>query len=360
VCEQTLRALVSGGRKGDAHLLGKLYFCYSYYMTEEQQAGIARFLDTAYGFLKTGYFEEPAAYNFEAFGVPGTRQAEALPGPGLGDKTAQAVLPDTLPAALPEKEGAMQRTGPGLGGGERPAQAGLETGGRGDDAAVCRRQSGNSAPLQTDKAEADAGQIEDSIDRVADTVRVCTLCGLHATRVNAVPGEGVERPLALVVGEGPGADEDTSGRPFVGAAGRLLDQMLLSIGLDRKRNCFIANVVKCRPPGNRDPLPTETAACLPFFERQLVLLRPLVILTVGKVPVKTLLGTDEGITRLRGNWKSYRGIPLLPTFHPSYLLRDVSQKKFAWEDLKALCRRLVELDAAYAAETAGLRGTHGI
>jgi DNA polymerase len=198
------------------------------------------------------------------------------------------------------------------------------------------------------------------LDEVAACVRGCTLCGLHKTRIKAVPGEGVARPLALVVGEGPGADEDASGRPFVGAAGRLLDQMLLSIGLDRKKNCFIANVVKCRPPGNRDPLPAETAACFPFFERQLELLRPLLILTVGKVPAKTLLGTDEGITRLRGNWKDYRGIPLLPAFHPSYLLRDASQKKFAWEDLKSFCRRLVELDTAYAAETAELRKARNI
>ena len=191
-------------------------------------------------------------------------------------------------------------------------------------------------------------------------MRECTRCGLHRTRIKTVPGEGVERPLALVLGEGPGADEDASGRPFVGAAGRLLDQMLLSIGLDRKKNCFIANVIKCRPPGNRDPLPEETTACFPFFERQLALLSPLVILTVGKVPVKTLLGTDEGITRLRGNWKDYHGIPLLPTFHPSYLLRDGSQKRFAWEDLKALCHRLAELDPAYAAETAELRKSRNI
>ncbi|MDR0662652.1 MAG: uracil-DNA glycosylase [Spirochaetaceae bacterium] len=280
-------------------------------MTEKQQAGLARFLDTAYGFLKAGYFEEPTEYDFSG-----------------ADSNGAGPCTD-------------------LGGSPQPC-AGV--GGRVGGAAVSRRQSGNSAPLME----------PESLDTVADSVRGCTLCGLHATRIKAVPGEGARRPLALVVGEGPGADEDSSGRPFVGAAGRLLDQMLASIGLDRNRNCFIANVVKCRPPGNRDPLPAETAACLPFFERQLALLRPLVILTVGKVPVKTLLGTDEGITRLRGNWKSYRGIPLLPSFHPSYLLRDASQKKFAWEDLKALCRRLAELDAGYAAETAELRRARGI
>jgi DNA polymerase len=157
------------------------------------------------------------------------------------------------------------------------------------------------------------------------------------------------------VGEGPGADEDASGRPFVGAAGQLLDKMLLAIGLDRKKNCFIANVIKCRPPKNRDPYPDEMAACLPFFELQLAALHPPLILTVGKIPLKTLLGTDEGITRLRGNWKLYHGIPLLPTFHPSYLLRDESQKRFAWDDLKALSRRLAEIDAVYAAETAKIR-----
>jgi DNA polymerase len=229
--------------------------------------------------------------------------------------------------------------------------------------------SGNSAPLMEESsvgngtplpAESAVENTMAELEEVAACVRECTLCGLCATRIKAVPGEGAQRPLALVVGEGPGADEDSSGRPFVGAAGRLLDQMLLSIGLDRNRNCFIANVIKCRPPGNRDPLPEETAACLPFFERQLAALRPPVILTVGKVPVKTLLGTDEGITRLRGNWKSYRGIPLLPTFHPSYLLRDESQKKFAWEDLKALCRRLAGIDPGYAAETAELRRARGI
>lgn len=293
-------------------------------MTEEQQAGLARFLDTAYGFLTTGY-EEPARYNFDACNV--SPAAEAVPGPELG-------------------------------GSPQPC-AGV--GGRGDDAAVCRKMSGNSAPLPSTESDKSGGvQQAAELDEVAARVRECTLCGLCATRIKAVPGEGAQRPLALVVGEGPGADEDASGRPFVGAAGRLLDQMLLSIGLDRNRNCFIANVIKCRPPGNRDPLPEETAACLPFFERQLAALRPPVILTVGKVPVKTLLGTDEGITRLRGNWKSYRGIPLLPTFHPSYLLRDESQKKFAWEDLKALCRRLAELDPGYAAETAELRRARGI
>jgi DNA polymerase len=220
---------------------------------------------------------------------------------------------------------------------------------------------GNTAPLsaESDGSNPPAGP-QAGLDEVAACVRECTLCGLNATRIKAVPGEGAARPLALVIGEGPGADEDSSGRPFVGAAGRLLDQMLSAIGLDRKKNCFIANVIKCRPPQNRDPLPAETAACFPFLERQLELLRPLVILTVGKVPVKTLLGTDEGITRLRGNWKEYRGCPLLPTFHPSYLLRDESQKKFAWEDLKSLCRRLVELDACYAAETAELRRTRNI
>jgi DNA polymerase len=199
-----------------------------------------------------------------------------------------------------------------------------------------------------------------ALDQLAAAVSACQSCKLHATRTQAVPGEGAEKPLVLVVGEGPGADEDMSGRPFVGRAGQLLDRMLASIGLDRKKNCFIANIVKCRPPNNRDPEADESSACLHFFENQVELLKPLLILCVGKVPAKNLLGTDEGITRLRGNWKTYRGIPFLPTFHPSYLLRDESQKAFAWEDLKTLCKRLAELDANYAAETEEIRKARNI
>ena len=195
----------------------------------------------------------------------------------------------------------------------------------------------------------------DSLAVVAGEIAACSMCRLSETRQRTVCGEGSEAPLVLVVGEGPGADEDASGRPFVGRAGALLDKMLLSVGLSRQKNCYIANIVKCRPPGNRNPDSGEVAACLPYLNRQIELLKPRLILGLGNVPATALLNSGGGITRLRGKWASYRDIPYLPTFHPSYLLRDESQKALAWEDLKALCARLAEIDAAYAAETAELR-----
>jgi DNA polymerase len=186
----------------------------------------------------------------------------------------------------------------------------------------------------------------DSREKIAAEIRACAACPLCRARTNAVPGEGVEQPLVMVIGEGPGADEDATGRPFVGRAGRLLDDMLASkghIGLYRDKNCFIANVVKCRPPENRDPLPEETAACAPFLARQIALLKPRLILAVGRVPSQTLLNTGEGIGKLRGRFYDYRGIPLLPTYHPSALLRNEELKRPAWEDMKTLRARLVEL-----------------
>ncbi len=176
----------------------------------------------------------------------------------------------------------------------------------------------------------------DSLERVASEIARCTACRLASTRRNTVPGEGVPAPVVLVVGEGPGADEDASGLPFVGPAGRLLDKMLQAIGLSRTTNCHIANVVKCRPPMNRDPAPDEQSACRGYLDRQIALLRPRVILCVGRVAAQTLVGTKEGINRLRGRELRYAGIPLVATFHPSALLRDESLKRPAWEDLKRL------------------------
>jgi DNA polymerase len=192
---------------------------------------------------------------------------------------------------------------------------------------------------------------QDSLEAIALEIRGCTCCPLHTTRTLAVPGEGVSQPLALVVGEGPGAEEDASGRPFVGRAGQLLDRMLAAVGLSRERNCFIINVVKCRPPNNRDPLPEEIAPCANYLSRQLRLLKPLVILSVGRISTQTLLNTTEGIGKLRGQFTEYRGFPLLPTYHPSALLRDESLKRPVWEDLKILRGRLAELHESYALET---------
>ena len=194
----------------------------------------------------------------------------------------------------------------------------------------------------------------DSLASIAADVSACKACALAAARTNTVPGEGAEQPLVMVVGEGPGADEDKAGRPFVGRAGQLLDKMLESIGLSRNKNCYIANMVKCRPPGNRDPEPEEISACSRFLERQITLLRPRVILCAGRIAAQNLLKTSEGIKALRGEfaeWKmsanggelnSETVIPVLCTFHPSALLRDESLKRPAWEDLKLLKSRLEE------------------
>jgi DNA polymerase len=142
--------------------------------------------------------------------------------------------------------------------------------------------------------------------------------------------------MVLVVGEGPGADEDRTGRPFVGAAGRYLDKWLSAIDAGRESNAYIANIVKCRPPGNRDPLPEEQAACRPFLERQISLLQPKAILTVGRVASQALLDTGAPLGKLRGEVHVFRDIPVVPTYHPSAVLRNQSLRKPVWEDLKRL------------------------
>jgi DNA polymerase len=180
----------------------------------------------------------------------------------------------------------------------------------------------------------------DSLEAIAGEIESCRACRLCEKRSRAVPGQGPGAPLALVVGEAPGAEEDARGLPFVGPAGKLLDKMLASIGLSRDSNCFIANVVKCRPPMNRDPAPDERAACLGYLRRQIALLRPKAILCVGRIASQALLGGAEGVGRLRGNWRDFEGLPLLVTYHPSALLRDDAYKRPAWEDLKKFRERL--------------------
>lgn len=178
-----------------------------------------------------------------------------------------------------------------------------------------------------------------SIEEIAQAVSACTNCRLHATRTKTVPGEGNPRADLVFIGEGPGAEEDLQGLPFVGRAGQLLNKMIVAMGLARE-DVFIANVVKCRPPGNRDPLPDEIDACRPFLLGQLDLIRPRVICALGKFSAQTLLATKETISRLRGVFRDYRGIPLMPTFHPSYLLRNVKDKELAWKDLQQIMARL--------------------
>lgn len=167
-------------------------------------------------------------------------------------------------------------------------------------------------------------------------VLACKRCSLHSTRTQGVFGVGPQRCDWLVIGEAPGAEEDRRGEPFVGAAGQLLDAMLRAIGLDRRNNVYIANILKSRPPGNRDPRPEEVAACLPYLERQIALLQPRIILAVGRIAAQNLLATDVPLGRLRGrvHHLGERGTPLVVTYHPAYLLRTPGDKRKAWEDLK--------------------------
>jgi len=167
-------------------------------------------------------------------------------------------------------------------------------------------------------------------------VATCKRCPLHQTRTQGVFGVGPQRADWLVIGEAPGAEEDRRGEPFVGAAGQLLDAMLRAIGLDRKTNVYIANVLKSRPPGNRDPRPEEVSACLPYLVRQIDLLQPKLMLAVGRIAAQNLLATDVPLARLRGrvHYFGERNTPLVVTYHPAYLLRTPADKRKAWEDLK--------------------------
>ena len=188
-----------------------------------------------------------------------------------------------------------------------------------------------------------------TLEEVNAKIMRCTRCQLARTRNNVVPGQGVTKPLVLVVGEGPGADEDAKGLPFVGKAGILLDKMLAAIKLDRKTNCYIANIVKCRPPENRNPLPEEQAACFSFLEAQIHILKPKMILCMGKIAAEKMLNQQLPITQYHGHFFEYQGIPLMPTYHPSALLRNEQLKRPAWEDLKGFRRKLDEIEAGNTA-----------
>jgi len=176
------------------------------------------------------------------------------------------------------------------------------------------------------------------LDEVRRQLGDCKRCKLCSGRKNLVFGVGNPKARLVFVGEGPGAEEDTQGIPFVGAAGQLLTKMIAAMGYGRDE-VYICNVVKCRPPGNRNPEPDEIQACQPFLEAQLNAIRPSVIIALGKFAAQTLLRTDTPITRLRGQWREYVGIPLMPTFHPAYLLRSPAEKKSAWMDLQAVMAR---------------------
>ena len=198
------------------------------------------------------------------------------------------------------------------------------------EAALAAREP--AAPLP--RTAAGDGAVE-QLDWPALKARVasCTACALHEKRNKTVFGVGDERAGWLFVGEGPGAEEDEQGEPFVGQAGKLLDNMLAAIDLKRGTNVYIANIVKCRPPGNRTPHTDEAQACSSYLQRQIALIQPKLIVALGKVAAVNLLGRDASIASLRGQVHAYRGIPLIVTYHPAYLLRTLPDKAKAWQDL---------------------------
>lgn len=215
------------------------------------------------------------------------------------------------------------------------------------------RSPPRAAAVPPERSDRDAASSEPPApDRVAQiatldwggfaaAVDACTACGLCRSRRRSVPGVGDVAARWLFVGEAPGADEDAQGEPFVGQAGRLLDSMLRALGLERGADVYIANVLKCRPPNNRTPTPAEVAACRPFLDRQIALIAPRIIVALGKSAANTLLESDATIGSLRGRVHAYRGVPLVVTYHPAYLLRTLHDKAKAWEDL-VLARRTLQ------------------
>jgi uracil-DNA glycosylase len=200
-------------------------------------------------------------------------------------------------------------------------------------------QVSRSSVGSTAKSAAPTGPTAKELADIAGVIATCKKCDLHKTRTNTVPGQGCTDPDIMFIGEGPGEDEDLQGLAFVGRAGQLLTKMIEAMGYTRDQ-VFIANIVKCRPPNNRPPMPEEMDACLPYLKAQIALLKPKVIVGLGSTAVKGLLGVQTGITKLRGKWHSYEGIDFMPTFHPSYLLRYAPAKRDAWEDLQSVLERL--------------------
>ena len=191
-------------------------------------------------------------------------------------------------------------------------------------------------PHGGDHAQSNARALEIATldwEPLARHVADCQACQLCERRTNTVFGVGDQQAEWMFIGEGPGEQEDLQGEPFVGQSGKLLDNMLRALGMSRQRNVYIANIVKCRPPRNRDPEPEEAALCEPYLQRQIALLKPRLIVVLGKVAAHRLLRTDAPVSRLRGQVHDYEGIPVVVTYHPSYLLRSPNEKAKAWDDL---------------------------
>lgn len=194
------------------------------------------------------------------------------------------------------------------------------------------QQDRDSQPDIQEESDRDMS-VEEELRKVEQQVVNCTKCRLHETRTQGVFARGRADSDLMLIGEGPGADEDREGEPFVGRAGKLLDEIITAMGLERDE-VYITNIVKSRPPQNRDPRADEIQACWPYLERQIELVEPEVIMTLGKPATNTLLDRNSPMYEMRGKWFKYEGIPLLPTYHPAYLLRSPSQKKKVWADVK--------------------------
>jgi len=175
----------------------------------------------------------------------------------------------------------------------------------------------------------------ETVEEIRADIGNCTRCPLHEGRTKIVHSTGNLNADLMIIGEAPGADEDAKGEPFVGRAGQLLNKIIEAIGMKRE-DVFIGNINRCRPPGNRAPVPNETAACKPFLLREIAVVKPKVIVVLGNTAMKNLLDTKEGITKLRGIFQDYFGVKVMPTFHPAYLLRDPSKKREVWEDMKKI------------------------
>lgn len=187
--------------------------------------------------------------------------------------------------------------------------------------------------------------VASNLEELRAAIGDCRRCKLCSGRTHLVFGVGNPRAKLMFVGEGPGRDEDLQGEPFVGRAGQLLTDIITKgIGLKRE-DVYIANVVKCRPPDNRNPEPDEVAACEPFLKKQIEIISPEIIVALGKFAVQTLLQSKMPITKLRGNWHTYQGIKLMPTFHPAYLLRNPADKKLVWEDIKKVIKEMRREDS---------------
>lgn len=204
---------------------------------------------------------------------------------------------------------------------------------------VVVKSAANESILKTAAPVAESLQKTSSLTELQAFIGACTRCKLCKGRTNVVFGTGNPKAELMFVGEGPGADEDAQGKPFVGRAGQLLTKMIEAMGIKRD-DVYIANIVKCRPPENRAPEPDEVATCMPFLARQIEIVKPKMIVCLGKTAVQAFLNTEVAISKMRGQFQKYNGIPVMPTYHPAYLLRNPPMKKFVWEDLQAVMKKL--------------------